>query len=266
MKAVSARLRFFYGYSIKMPGQTSAKEPLPYPSPTTLVGALASAMGRAMNEPEVIRNGKSLSSYSLTLLGKIVWAAPALLQEKAIPFKTMTRLLTLPYQRKRALEQAIAMAFSVTTQAWMHYDGEAVATYITEDEFADEIAKYAWGIDSIGSKESLVDVLSVHTSELIPEGEGGSIKTPYPIPTECLSDIESVERGAISPYIPLTDAAYTQRPREETPIKYWLVPRESAYGGYLEVGTESINDNCGVYRIDVGGDSLVIVLPRGGTA
>jgi len=31
LKAVTALIRFFYGYSIKAPGQTSAKEPMPLP-------------------------------------------------------------------------------------------------------------------------------------------------------------------------------------------------------------------------------------------
>ncbi len=286
MKAITALTRFLYGFSIKYPGQTSAKEPMPYPSPTTLVGALAAAIGRSSKHPEIIVEGRATLSYAATLLDKVVWAVPALLDGNAIPFRTLTQTYTLVYQRssRQSATSRVFLGiakgrgneskdfvwpFSATVMGWMHYDGRAYLTYIAHDHAADEIAKAAWGIVSVGSKESLMEVEDVTVSDVSLAETGDPVTTPYPVPLKCvklgergvddLLDSGSIINARTAYYIPLTKEAYTRgasiRPRR------WLVPYNEGYGGDLMISKSVIRkDECLIATIGPGEET--IVLPR----
>lgn len=256
MKAVTALIRFFYGYSVKAPGQTSAKEPMPYPSPTTLIGALAASIGRARGAPEVITLKKKPASFAASLLGRVAWAAPALLADTAIPFKSIIRQLTVPYQRGRPLEVTLRLAFSATTLGWMHYDGKALLTYIVTDDFAAEASRHAWGITSLGSKESLIEVLDVAAGD-VSISNASTITTPYPIPSECVEEV----KGELVPYIPPETSSYIRKGSPS--LKYWYVPRGRGYGGHLTVHTPMIRGGCVALKIPVPGGEEHIVVPEG---
>ncbi len=257
MKAVTALTRFFYGYSSKTPGQTSAKEPMPYPSPTTIIGALAASIGKARGAPEIIVINKKIASFAASLLDKVTWAAPAILSDTAIPFKTMVRQLTVPYQRSRRLEETLRLAFSATTLGWMHYDGEALLTYIVRDEYAGDVAKHAWGMTSLGSKESLLEVVDVVLGDITVE-EPLTITTPYPVPVECVE--EGAVEGELVPYIPPEASAFM---RKGSPtLRYWYVPRGRGYGGRLRVSAAAIRKRCATLKIPVPGGAEHIIVPK----
>ena len=62
-----------WGFMIHVPFQTASPQPIPYPPPTTLVGALAAAYARWKDYPETLLfNGRPYSFAVRLLLDKMV--------------------------------------------------------------------------------------------------------------------------------------------------------------------------------------------------
>ena len=245
-KALTVHTRFFDGYSISYPGHSCSREPMIYPSPTTLIGALAAARARRLKAPEILRSGRVVQSYAASLLDKVKWAAPAILG-RAIPYRAMFKALTIPYMRRE--NRRIELAFTATTVGRVSYDGEAILLYILDAEDAEELAWDAWGITSVGSKESMVEVLGVKVSDVrvVKNSTVRRLATPFPIQYKCLS--EKPMGGCEAEYIPPRPEAYTSRRRIS--LENWYVPcSDGAYGGYLEIGIEDLTPECTVTEFD----------------
>ncbi len=256
MKALTILIRFLEGYSIKYPGQSSAREPMIYPSPTTLIGALAAAEARTLGEPEVIHVDDRPCSYASRLLEKVRWAAPALMEAKATPYRALFKALSLPYLRPQ--NRTLAMAFAATTLGRISYDGEAILLYIVGDKWAWDLAKYGWGITALGNKESLVEVIDVSLSPL----EAATLihRIFFPIPSHCV--LKRPSSWVETEYVPPSSKAFSSDISSE--LSTWLVPyRAGMYGGWGRLAPDIINaKKCITVLFNTPKGKMAAVIPR----
>lgn len=254
-KAILVELEFFSTFSINFPSQTASPSPLPIPMPSTLIGALAASYFRYYKGSEVIVKGKKLYSASVKLLWDkgVLYATGGYEYPSAITFQDLTRVIISPYQRRGELQfNAVGFGRTISRSTF-------IALYLVSDSSAEILGKVAWGITSIGNKESLVEVKDVNIEDIKPENI--MAEAPNAVDTMFYVDADVVNCNSIlvSGW-PLEDQVYTSR--ENRSVKQWCVPYDSGlYGGYMTVNP--IKGKADVIKIKRKDKYEAVVIPKG---
>ncbi len=247
-KAVVVSIKLFWGYMIHFPFQTAAPTPLPYPPPTTLIGALAAAYARMRRLPEAVRIKGRLESTAAVLIRRgMVLDAYAAIRGYVALHQDLSKVIALPYLVQRGRDfwfgaQAFGKAFGPVALR---------AVYIVSDAAADEVAAYAWGINRIGSKEGIATVTDVAIADLVPLSER-IVSTRY---YARASLVEPRRNYRLVKMWRITPEAYSgvKRPGEELWEYYYVPSRLGVYGGEMLVRLKETG-----VAVDVMGEKLVV--------
>ncbi len=249
---IRVRARLVWGFMIHVPFQTASPQPIPYPPPTTLVGALAAAYARWKGYPEtLVVDSKPYSFTAKMLLDKMVYYATAGYPIAGVVLhRDLMRVLSLPYLQQKTPDYWFsAQAFG---KAYTPTDLEIV--YLVDSRYADELSKAAWGIDRIGSREGIV---SIRTVELLDPCEHivyeDIVETPYYVPVRLAEPIRSCE---VYPMWKLDPLAYTNVSPDDyyKIIEYYIVPVGlGVYGGKMIIRPKANSST-----INIGSEKLVI--------
>ncbi len=243
-----------WGFMIHVPFQTASPQPIPYPPPTTLVGALAAAYARWKGYPETLLfNGRPYSFAVRLLLDKMVYYVSAGYPYGGVVlYRDLMRVLALPYLQQKTPDywfsvQAFGKAYTPTILD---------IVYLVDRNYCDELASAAWGINRVGSREGMVSIKSVELYDpckCIVEED--IVETPYYVPVRLVEPYRSCE---VYPMWKLDPLVYTNvSPKDYYKItEYYVVPVGlGIYGGNMIVKPK---DNA--LTVDIGGEKLV--LPR----
>ncbi|MEM1983564.1 MAG: type I-A CRISPR-associated protein Cas5a [Sulfolobales archaeon] len=262
MKLVIVKARIFWGYSIKQPAQTAAQDSTPLPPPTTVLGALASSYARYFKLPEIIKiNDNIYSTAAKLLMDNIIKYCTSGLMEPAVKYSDISRNIMLTYQRHKQKDyhfavQAMGKVYSPSNK------GGILLAYIVNKEY-DLISKISWGITTIGSKEGMVSVYDVITTDIkkVEIRKNQIIKTPFITPADiarCEKGCTEVSLCSLSPDSYLAESVC----REE---KY-LIPVypeiKDIYGG--ESMVLKVIDNVEAIETRLEGDNKTYILVPGG--
>ena len=229
----------FWGYSIKFPGQTASQETLPLPSPTSVLGALASSYARYFRKPETaILEKNKRASTSAELLAKriVLYATSGLMDPIGAKHSDITRNIILPYQRRKGTRYHFA-AHSMSRIYAPSNRSDLVLVYVVNDQYAELIKRLSWGIVAIGSKESVVSVSNVSLIdpiELKKGSRGQTVDTYFMTPSTLARCVRScLEIEACQ----LREESYYSG--EECPKIRYLIPINASlrefYGGSMRI-------------------------------
>jgi len=169
-----SRVELAWGFSVRYAGLSAAQPSLPLPPPSTVIGFYAEPLARLLGLPEY---GLAKHCSPAGLLARHTLAAAAGLDPEspvAISVHSdVTRVLSLPYQRKRRdwepyawSVQALGAAYGPGARLYLGIvvDAEGLAreTGVDAEELAEPIARAGW---RLGSKEGLVSVLESYVGE-----------------------------------------------------------------------------------------------------
>ncbi|MEM1853226.1 MAG: type I-A CRISPR-associated protein Cas5a [Thermofilaceae archaeon] len=209
LTAVRVTVEFHWGYSVKRPFFSASQPALAVPPPTALIGALARAAASIEGWPEaVVESGQPtgsqrgstvhrLYSGAVRVLDRVLWASLALTDERfvspmigIVETRDIIRALIAPYQRRDNIYPGSALLFGVQPHGRVYAPSmRAHVLYLAKGS---EAAAWAYAIQSIGSKESIVSVVDVEVGEARMREGGGSVETRYYFPVR----LGSVEGGA----------------------------------------------------------------------
>lgn len=230
------KIVFSWGYIIRPPYVSGGGYSLPYPPPSTLIGALAASYLRLKKPIEIVVKGRKPYSPAVEVLNNIVYYAVLGFREESVAqINDLTKHYIYAYLREEHKRNekfwSAALGLGKT-----YAPREAYIVYIVSSEYVDEIAKTAWGINRIGSKEGLVAVKEV---EIVYEPEIVSkevVKTIFPTPK---SIAECEENCTETSFWKLNNKAYTSfYPKEPSELlETYLVPSRpgGVYGGEMIV-------------------------------
>ncbi|MEM0495267.1 MAG: type I-A CRISPR-associated protein Cas5a [Thermofilum sp.] len=205
--AVKVAVEFHWGYSVKRPFFSASQPALAVPPPTALVGALARAAASLEGWPEAVEEGQGakpargsasrLYSGAARVLDKVLWASLALTDERfvspligIVETRDIIRALIAPYQRRDNIYPGSALLFGVQPHGRVYAPSmRASILYLAKGS---EVARWAYALQSVGSKESIVSVVDVEVGEARVREGGGSVETRYYFPAR----LGSVEGGA----------------------------------------------------------------------
>lgn len=171
---VVSRVKLAWGFSVRYAGLSAAQPSLPLPPPTTVIGFYAEPLARLLGLPEY---GLAKHCSPAGLLAKYTLGAAAGLDpESPVAISThsdVTRVLSLPYQRKRRdwepyawSVQALGAAYGPGARLYLGIvvDAEGLAREagVDAEKLAEPIARAGW---RLGSKEGLVSVLESFVGE-----------------------------------------------------------------------------------------------------
>lgn len=153
--AVILEITTFGPISIYTPYSTTSANTYFLPPPTTLVGALAYAYKRSLNDfKEIVDEGVS-PAVKLIENKEVLYASAGI--DKPYTFtKSVERVYQHIYLRPEHWKK-LDMAYTVGVRAAIIVD-KLYAFYITSNK---DIARYGYGVTRIGRKESLVSVDNV---------------------------------------------------------------------------------------------------------
>ncbi|MEM3944088.1 MAG: type I-A CRISPR-associated protein Cas5a [Thermofilaceae archaeon] len=199
LTAVRVTVEFHWGYSVKRPFFSASQPALAVPPPTALIGALARAAASIEGWPEAVaesgqptgsQRGSTvhrLYSGAVRVLDRVLWASLALTDERfvspmigIVETRDIIRALIAPYQRRDNIYPGSALLFGVQPHGRVYAPSmRAHVLYLAKGS---EAAAWAYAIQSIGSKESIVSVVDVEVGEARVRGGGGSVETRYYFP------------------------------------------------------------------------------------
>ncbi|HID05376.1 MAG TPA: type I-A CRISPR-associated protein Cas5 [Aigarchaeota archaeon] len=245
LSAIRVQGRFFTAFSVSYPGQTGAPTPVPLPPPTTLVGALSASIARVRREPETSIKGGSLSSRAVELLDAVKYATLGVRDRHAIPFQDLSRFLMAPYQQRAYLHFS-ALAFGRVSAMLLRFS----VLYFVDSGRSEDLAKMAWGILTLGNKESLVSVDEV---EVLPVEvvDADEAETIYYAPARLADPLRSCKTTYMWPLTPEAYKAKGAKPEE------WLIPINPL--GFIGGSMRIRRKKEGAFA-QVGGD--LVLIPR----
>jgi len=177
MKAIVVKARLHWGFSVKKPVQSAAQEPLLYPPPSTLIGALARGYASLKGLGERLQVKGSLYSPTVRVLDKVYYATIAI-HDAAILHQDMNRNITgvymRPIHRKDPKNWFGVQAMGKT----LSINGKCTILYILREPDRD-LALSAWSLLCLGSKESLVSVNDVDYVDTEVLGEEGPYEVEF---------------------------------------------------------------------------------------
>ncbi len=231
---IYARAVFSWGYSVRPPGLSAGGPSLPLPPPSTLVGALAAGLARALGWSEYSlepgRRGRvRVASTAWTLARHLLGAGARLVGGVAV-FQDVVKYSTLPYQTPGNLADPAqwfgAQNFGLTIAPGSNVEFVLVFDDTLEEEGVDEglLRAAAASMFRIGSKESLVSVEDYAVGRAS-QASGGS--TSLYAPRDC------VEFGYLEPgsylefeaWNPRCPQAYERVPPTELESLYLVAPQ-----------------------------------------
>ena len=169
MKVVRVLVRFHWGYSIRYPLFSASQPAFRHVTPTALIGALAYTISRG-RVGELSVADSSLYSRVAYYLDEVLWVTfryvdidPRMLIET----RDLTRVLIVPYIRSDHVYPGSQYIWAVQTHGKIYAPNVSLEVlYVVKEDRAEEIAKAAWGIVRVGSKESIVSVDNVEMLDL----------------------------------------------------------------------------------------------------
>lgn len=173
---------FSWGYILKPPFLALGGRSVPYPPPTTLVGALAYPYIRSRNDSrEVVFINKKPYSPAVMLLDKVRYAVMGYPRPSMIQVMDMNRYASYGYLRSDHKKRR-NMWFAIMGIGKNYIPYKSVIAYVVEDKWSTEISRTAWGITRIGSKEGLVSVTKVTVVDHPRTLSNKAVKTIFPVP------------------------------------------------------------------------------------
>ncbi len=170
LKAVVVDVELHWGFSSKIPLATAAQPTFKLPPPTTLLGALAYAIN--YGGPEVEISGNVLKSPAARLFNYIPWITlrtiypdnPGLLVETL----DVNRIsLVLGIRAENIAKNPARYFWGVQPHGKIVFPCmEIEVVYLVKNDRVEEIARAAWGIVRIGTRESLASVKGVEVRDL----------------------------------------------------------------------------------------------------
>ncbi len=168
LKAVVVDVELHWGFSSKTPLATAAQPTFKLPPPTTLLGALAYAIN--YGGPEVEISGNILRSPVTKLFNYIPWITMRTIH----PDNPGLLVETLDINRVSLVLGIRAQNIKEPLDIWgIQPHGKIVfpcmeieAIYFVKSDRVEEVARAAWGIVRIGTRESLASVRSVEVRSL----------------------------------------------------------------------------------------------------
>lgn len=201
LTGVKVAVELHWGFSVKRPIFSAAQPALIVPPPTTLLGALARAAAvlKGWSEVEVrVRKqrsrgrrgaGTSIQLYSsaVRILEDVPWATLALIDERyvspmlgLIETRDIIRALIAPYQRGENIYVGSPYIYGIQPHGRVYAPSMRVhVLYLARSR---EAEKWAYLVQSIGSKESIVSVASVRVGEVRVRSVNGNVETRYYFP------------------------------------------------------------------------------------
>lgn len=227
---------FSWGHMIRPPYQSGGGQALPYPPPTTLIGALAAPYLRLREPVEIIYHDKKAYSPAAKLLDIVSYAVMGYPKPCVTEIIDINKYYSYAYLRPKYKKDERFWSAAIGTGK-IYSPSNAVIAYIVEQEYGEELAKAAWGITRIGSKEGLVSVRNVKLVKkptVIEEQK--TISTIFPTP---LNIVEPRENCRIIYFWKIMREAYTSyMPKEyEEYLDKYVVPEFTSrvYGGSMKV-------------------------------
>ncbi len=171
---IVSKAELAWGFSVRYAGLSAAQPSLPLPPPTSIIGFYAEPLARLLGLPEY---GLAKHCSPAGLLAKHTLAAAAGLDPESPVALSLhgdvTRVLSLPYQRKRKewepyawSVQALGAVYGPGARLYLSIvvdaEGLAEEADASIEELAEQIARAGW---RLGSKEGLVSVLDSWVGE-----------------------------------------------------------------------------------------------------
>lgn len=247
--AVFVEASVFSPISVFTPYATTSANTYLLPPPTTLVGALAYAYKRSLNDfKELAEDG---TSPAAEMLEKVLYASAGTDEPYAI-VKSIERVYQHIYLRKEHWSKA-DMAYTVGARSAV-IARKLYVFYILADK---TIAKYSYGIIRIGRKEALVavnDVVVEPLEEVLAEGEK-SCDTVFYFPLSIASEYSP--RGSWVE-VDMPKLARENLAKKSIVTEKYVVPKPFV----STKATVSLNDGGAVVIMRLGGKSFAIPIPR----
>lgn len=233
---VLAELFFSWGYLIKPPYLSLGGHSLPYPPPTTLIGALAYPYFKyiGLNKEIEFINNKPHSS-SVKLLEYVKYASMGYLNPMTTQIVDINKYYIFAYVRDDYRKDETRWT-SVIGVGKTYVLSKAVVAYLVEREYSELLSKIAWGISRIGSKESIVSVNKVY---LITEPsvlkQTSKFETVFPTPASIVKKCDRAEKVVFWKTTPEVYSKITQ-PLTNIYEEYFVPkPIEGIYGGKMVI-------------------------------
>lgn len=185
---------FTWGHFIKPPYLSLGGASLPYPPPTTLIGALAYPYYKHKNlHGEILYIEGTPHSPAVELLNYIKYASIGYLEPTVSQIIDINKYYTFAYLREEYRKDE-SMWTSITGVGKTYVLSKAVALYLVKKEYAELLSKVAWGISRIGSKESLVAVTNVHLIKEPIALNKTTIETIFPTPAVIVKNADKADK------------------------------------------------------------------------
>jgi len=191
MKALVVKARLYWGYAVRAPGLSGARQALIAVPPSALVGALAYPCAYGVEHGAV----KKVSE-------EVEWAAMGVLDVESVTellraaVVDLERSLNVPYMQSGNRKKR-ELWFSVQPMGKVYLPSATILVAYFGME-VDKFEKCAWGITRIGSKESLVAVEDVAVYDVEQVG-----RAKFTTPLYVRKDRAKCPPGALEERVPL---------------------------------------------------------------
>ena len=235
MDLVLTEIVFSWGFFIKPPYLSLGGQSIPYPPPTTLIGALAYPYMRYRNDyREIVFIRGKPHSPAVELLDKVKYAVLGFPSPLAIQVTDINKYYTYAYLRKehRRNEKMWSSVVGVTKT---YSPVKAIIAYLVNEKYTELVEKIARGITRIGSKESIVSVTRTSVVKKPVEKNVKLAKTMFPTPVHAVK--QAIEGAVETVFWKIDPQAYsTVKELDKLLVKYY-VPGVAGkiYGGYMKL-------------------------------
>jgi len=183
VKALRVIIEFHWGYSIKYPMFSASQPSFKFPPPTTLLGALSASLVYCEEATEVFADGDRLYSYAAKILDVAPWVTFRFTGIEDLGFlletRDLTRTLIAQYVRSDNVYPLSPYVWAVQTHGKIYAPTIALdVVYLAREEATKRIARCAWGITRVGTKESIVSVRSIDILD-VKLATGETVETQY---------------------------------------------------------------------------------------
>lgn len=230
---VLAEIVFSWGYILKPPFLALGGRSLPYPAPTTLVGALAYPYVRSRGDTrEVVFINKKPYSPAIMLLDKVRYAVMGYPKPSTTQVTDMNRYASYSYLKSEHRKN-MRMWFAVMGVGKNYIQHKSVIAYAVDSKWSIEIGRTAWGITRIGSKEGLVSVTRVTVIDKPKTISSRIVRTIFPIPASIVkTPLRSYDKIRLWK---LSRETYSSTSDPEKYMEEYYVPRHpgGVYGGEM---------------------------------
>lgn len=233
-KLLLVEVFFSWGFMVRPPFLSGGGTPLPYPPPTTLIGALAAPYLRLKDPREVIYLGGKAHSPAIKIINHVSYAVLGYYNNRVTTIVDMNKYYSYAYLRS---------SYKAKMEYWSSAIGvgktyspiNAVIVYVVDDHNHIEFYKSAWGINRIGSKEGLVSVKNVKVIEPRIVDVDGVVSTIYPVPATIVEPRENYREVYYWKIISEAYTSYQPSRYNEYLDKYYVPGSRGVYGGLMKV-------------------------------